>query len=332
MREARYHTMAADGVAHCGLCGHGCAVAPGERGLCRVRENRDGRLYSLVYGLVAAEAADPVEKKPLHHFRPGSRTWSIATMGCNFRCRHCQNHSLSQLGSWRAPAGVARTPDQVVAMALAAGCDSISCTYSEPTIFFEFTEDVGRAAKAAGLANILVSNGFMSAAAKSAAEWLDAANIDIKAFTEEFYRDVCGARLAPVLDTVRRLFDLGVWLEVTTLLIPGHNDDEAELANLARFLVGISPDIPWHLSAFHPAYRLTDAPPTPPETLLRAREIGRAAGLRHIYIGNMLLPGAGDTICPKCGKVVLMRQRFRAAGGKGGACPACGTKIAGRWG
>lgn len=332
-REARYSVKEADGTVQCRLCAHECRIPPGRAGLCRVRENRDGVLHTLNWGLLAAEAADPVEKKPLYHFLPGSRTWSLATMGCNFRCRHCQNHQLSQLASPDSLRGLPRKPEEVIRMAQAADCASLSYTYSEPTVFFEFAEDCGQAARAAGLRNILVSNGFMAAeAAQRAAGWLDAANIDIKAFSDRFYREVCGARLIPVLDTVQRLWALGVWVEATTLLIPGLNDSEQELQGLARFLVGISPDLPWHLSAFHPAYRLLDAPPTPPETLVRAREIGWAAGLRFVYLGNVRLADAGDTLCPGCGRLLIRRLGFGASGpGIAGQCPDCGAVLPGRW-
>ena len=333
MQEALLYTQEGSGL-RCGLCSHHCLIAAGKRGLCQVRENRGNKLYSLVYGLVAAEAADPVEKKPLYHFLPGSRTWSIAAQGCNFSCRHCQNHSLSQLARGQEPAGRPRSAQEVVAMARTKGCQSISYTYSEPAIFFEFAEDCALAAKAQGLANIFVSNGYMSEqAAERAAgsgKWLDAANIDIKAFSETFYREICGARLAPVLETVQLLYKLGVWLEITTLIIPGLNDSAAELHGLAEFIAGISVDIPWHLSAFHPAYKLMDAPRTPVESLLQAREIGRSAGLCYVYLGNVLLAGASDTFCPGCGALLLSRSRY--AGNKPGLearCPSCGRIIAG---
>ena len=298
MHEAILYSKKENGGVCCELCSHHCRIAPGQRGLCAVRENRDGILYSLVYGQVAAEAADPVEKKPLYHFLPGSRTWSIATRGCNFRCRHCQNHTLSQVGPKENPAARQRSPQQVVAMAQAAGCESISYTYSEPTIFFEFAEDCALLAREQGLKNIFVSNGYMSAeAAERAADagkWLDAANIDIKAFSGKFYRDICGAKLAPVLETVQRLHKLGVWLEITTLIIPGLNDGAEELRGLAKFIAGISPDIPWHLSAFHPAYKLMDVPRTPVAALLRARDIGQSAGLRYVYLGNVQIFAAAQ--------------------------------------
>ena len=334
MYEALFYTQEDKGL-RCTLCSHHCLIASGRRGLCAVRENQGGKLYSLVYGKVAAEAVDPVEKKPLYHFMPGSRTWSIATQGCNFRCGHCQNFSLSQLTKAQLPAGRQRSPQEVVAMAQAAGCASISYTYSEPTIFFEFAEDCALAAKEKGLANIFVSNGYMSELAVERAagsgKWLDAANIDIKAFSEQFYREICGAKLAPVLETVQRLHALGVWLEITTLIIPGLNDSEGEIQDLAAFIAGISPDIPWHLSAFHPAYKLTDAPRTPPATLLRAREIGLSAGLHYVYLGNVQLPGANDTICPGCGAVCISRQggQTRIPQSADLRCPVCRKKLAG---
>ncbi len=334
MHEARLYTTKENGLVRCELCSHYCFITPGRRGLCAVRENRDGSLYSLVYGQVAAEAADPVEKKPLYHFLPGSRTWSIATRGCNFRCRHCQNHTLSQLGPRENPAARLRSPQEIVAMAQAAGCQSISYTYSEPTIFFEFAEDCGLLARKQGLKNILVSNGYMSAeATERAATWLDAANIDIKAFSENFYQRICGARLAPVLETVQRLHSQGVWIEITTLVIPGLNDSEKELQQLAEFIASISPDIPWHLSAFHPAYKLTDIPRTSLEILLKAREIGQAAGLRYVYLGNVLLAGAGDTHCPSCGKTAIQRGGYQIVFNTyaAGTCRNCGFKVAGGW-
>ena len=337
MHEALFYTQEDKGL-RCTLCSHHCLIASGRRGLCRVRENQDGTLYSLVYGQVAAEAADPVEKKPLYHFLPGSRTWSIATQGCNFSCQHCQNYSLSQLAREQMPAGRQRSPQEVVAMAQDSGCASISYTYSEPTMFFEFAEDCGLAAKEQGLANIFVTNGYMSSQAAERAAgpvtgWLDAANIDIKAFSDKFYREICGAKLAPVLETVQRLHALGVWLEITTLIIPGLNDSEEELQRLAEFIAGISPDIPWHLSAFHPAYKLTDTPRTPVDSLLQAREIGLRAGLRYVYLGNVQLPGASDTLCPGCGAVCISRQGGQGPQGKclAGTCSTCGFELAGRW-
>ena len=223
-------------------------------------------------------------------------------------------------------------------MAQDSGCASISYTYSEPTMFFEFAEDCGLAAKEQGLANIFVTNGYMSSQAAERAAgpvtgWLDAANIDIKAFSDKFYREICGAKLAPVLETVQRLHALGVWLEITTLIIPGLNDSEGEIQDLAAFIAGISPDNPWHLSAFHPAYKLTDAPRTPPATLLRAREIGLSTGLHYVYLGNVQLPGANDTLCPGCGAVCISRQGGQGQQGKclAGTCSTCGFELAGRW-
>lgn len=336
MHEALFYTPENKGL-RCSLCSHHCLIAAGGRGLCKVRQNQGGKLYSLVYGMVAAEAADPVEKKPLYHFLPGSRTWSIATQGCNFSCRHCQNYSLSQVARGGQPVGRMRSAQEVVAMAQEAGCESISYTYSEPTIFFEFAEDCALAAKEQGLANIFVSNGYMSgqAAERAAAgggKWLDAANIDIKAFSEKFYREICGAKLAPVLETIERLHSLGVWLEITTLIIPGLNDRQQELRGLAKFIAAISPDIPWHLSAFHPAYKLTDAPCTPVDSLLQAREIGLSTGLHYVYLGNVQLPGASDTICPDCGEVLAVRSGLSGKQSRlVSKCSSCGRAIAGRF-
>lgn len=328
-----------DEVVQCRLCSHFCVVKPGQRGLCGVRENRDGRLYTLVYGLPAAMNVDPVEKKPLYHFLPGSRIFSLGTMGCNLSCSFCQNASLSQpprLG--QRVTGHRAGPEALVAAALDSGSKSIAYTYSEPTVFFELVEDTARLALSRGLKNVLVTNGFMSpecleACGSAETGLIQAANVDLKAFTEEFYEKQCGARLKPVLENVKHMRALGWWLEVTTLLIPGLNDGDAELAELAGFIAReLGADTPWHLSRFHPDYKLTDRPVTPSETLLRARAAGRAAGLRFVYIGNASGPGYGDTLCPACGALVLARDGFRAQGGlPGGRCPACTAAIPGVW-
>nr|WP_232362513.1 AmmeMemoRadiSam system radical SAM enzyme [Desulfogranum mediterraneum] len=322
-------------VVVCGLCNHRCTIPPGRRGICGVRENRDGTLVSLVYGKVVAEHVDPIEKKPLFHFLPGSRSYSLATMGCNFRCLHCQNFDIAQapqLGDGTI-SGQPRTPEEIVARARAEACASISYTYVEPTIFYEFSRDCAELARRAGLANVYVSNGYMSPeAAREIASWLDAINIDIKAFTDDFYKKVCRARLQPVLDNVRLFHQLGVWVEVTTLIIPGLNDSDAELKGIARFLYDLDPAIPWHVSAFRPAYRMTDRPPTSAEQLARAHRIGVESGLHHVYQGN--IPGEGeDTICPSCGGTVLARYGFMLKGQAPakGQCPHCAAVLAGVW-
>jgi pyruvate formate lyase activating enzyme len=331
--EAMLYRRLEEGWVECRLCAHHCRIAPGKRGICGVRENRDGTLVTRVYDKVIARHVDPIEKKPLFHVLPGSRSYSIATPGCNFRCRHCQNYEISQMPREREHiVGEPHPPAAIVAAARAAECASIAYTYTEPTIYFELAWDTARRARAAGLLNLFVSNGFMSAAAAATiSPLLDAINIDIKAFTEHFYREVCGARLAPVLETVERLHNAGVWVEITTLIIPGYNDDPDELREIAAFIAGLSVDIPWHVTGFYPCYQLTDAPPTPVATLKRAQEIGLDAGLRYVYEGNR--PGAGgeNTYCPACGRILIERYGFsirRHWLQPGGMCP-CGAKIAG---
>ncbi len=319
---------------HCYLCAHHCRIGPGGLGKCGVRENQDGVLYTLVYGCPISTAVDPIEKKPLFHFLPGTSTYSLATVGCNFTCSFCQNAEISQMPADQGRVvGKPMTPETVVAGALATGCRSISYTYTEPTIFYEYARDCARLATAEGLKNVFVTNGFMTAEMLADIDGhLHAANVDLKSFSDEFYRSLTGARLKPVLDSIRRLHAMGVWLEVTTLLIPGRNDDDAELRGLAEFLVSVSPDIPWHVSRFWPTYRLMDAPATPVSTVEKAVRIGRDAGLRYVYGGNVPGHSSESTQCPECGSVVMERagnslKRDRTAGGR---CPECGCQIAGR--
>jgi pyruvate formate lyase activating enzyme len=315
MEALLYSPLENNGV-RCALCAHRCKIEVGARGLCQVRENRDGRLVSLVYGKLIAQHVDPIEKKPLYHMLPGSLAYSIATVGCNFKCRFCQNADIAQMPSDHqgAVVGTAVTPDSVVADAIAKGCASIAYTYTEPTIFFEFALDVARLAREAGLRNIFVTNGYMTGEALAMLlPVLDAANVDLKSFSDDFYQQTCGARLAPVKKTLRRMKDGGVLVEVTTLLIPGHNDAPEELETLARFLAEeLGPETPWHISRFHPTYRMTDRAQTPVETLEMARKIGLAAGLRYVYIGNVPGSGGENTICPDCRNIVINRFQYRS--------------------
>ncbi len=322
----------ADNWVRCDLCAHRCRIPPGKKGICGVRVNRDGALYSLVYGRAIAAHVDPMEKKPLYHFLPGSLIFSIATAGCNFHCEFCQNWDISQMarGDRGQIAGESFPPDQVVAAARRSGCRSIAYTYSEPTIFFEYAYDVALLAHQNGLKNVFVTNGYQTPETIELMKGvIDAANVDLKAFRDATYRAVCGARLQPVLDAIQLLHRAGVWVEVTTLVVPGQNDGDAELRDIARFVASVSRDMPWHISRFHPDYRMLDRAATPRGTLLRAAEIGRDEGLRYVYVGN--LPGTGheDTHCPACGQVVIQRLGYSVRSAlKGQACPYCGERLA----
>jgi pyruvate formate lyase activating enzyme len=334
MKEAMFYDKLEEKKVLCRLCHHHCHIASGKRGLCGVRENLDGVLFSLVYGKVVAEHIDPIEKKPLFHFQPGSFSYSIATMGCNFRCEHCQNYEISQYPHTQAEiTGNQRTPAAIVDAAVMAGCSSISYTYVEPTIFYEFAFDCAQLAQQRGLKNVFVSNGYMGKeVTHDLAGVLDAINIDIKAFTEKFYKQVCKAQLAPVLENVRLMHELGVWVEITTLVIPGLNDSPDELRDIARFIKSVDPGIPWHVTAFHPTFKMLDRQPTPPQLLQRARAIGYEEGLRFVYSGN--IPGAGgeDTICPACQTVLVKRFGFQSSNLlANGRCSSCGEMIAGVW-
>ena len=336
MQEARFYEKKEEGKVHCHLCAHECKIDPGKRGLCHVRENQEGSLFTLVYGMVVAENIDPIEKKPLFHFLPGSRSYSIATAGCNFMCLHCQNYDISQFPKkhgGKIP-GMARSPEAIVREAKANRCATISYTYTEPTIFLEFAQDTARLAQEQGIKNVFVSNGFMTAeSAKALAEVIEGDNIDLKSFRDDFYRKVCKARLQPVLDTIERLKRAGVWIEVTTLIIPGHNDSVEELTEIAQFIKGVGPEIPWHVSAFHPTYQMMDRPRTAAEILLKAREIGLTAGLRYVYTGNIPGQGGENTYCYSCGEVLIERLGFAIKGFilQDGKCPKCQTAIDGVW-
>ncbi len=335
MKQALFQQPQSDRKVLCGLCSHRCLIPDGKRGICSVRENRGGILYSLVYDKVIAQNVDPIEKKPLFHFLPGSTSYSIATPGCNFRCLHCQNADISQLPRDRSGLILGRDipPESLVDQARQHRCASISYTYTEPTIYFELAYDTAKAAAAAGIRNIFVSNGYITPEAlKTIAPVLDAANIDLKGFSQEFYRSVCGARLEPVLEAIRLYKKLGIWIEITTLIIPGHNDSEVELRRIAEFIRSVGEEIPWHVSRFHPTYKLLDQPLTPVATLERARQIGLEAGLRYVYQGNV--PGEGeDTLCWNCKKTIIKRVGFsiRENSLQNGECSHCGVSVDGVW-
>ncbi|HNW93761.1 MAG TPA: AmmeMemoRadiSam system radical SAM enzyme [bacterium] len=324
-----------DGTAVvCELCPHACRLADGQRGRCGVRQATPDGLVSLNDGVLAAAADDPVEKKPFYHFLPGSRIFSVAAPGCNFTCRQCQNYHLSDDPRRDGVIGRRVAAAQVVAAAEHAGCPAVAYTYSEPTVWFEFMLAMARAARARGLRNAVVSNAYISPAAQAELlPLLDAANYDLKSFGDDTYRTVYGGTLAPVLATITAAVRAGVWVEVTTLVIPGINDSDGELRDIACWLADLSPEVPWHLSAFFPTHRLTDREATPAATLTRARAIGRAAGLRFVYTGNIRDDEGGTTYCPGCGAAVITRDGFRvtACRLREGRCAACGGVLAGRW-
>lgn len=332
MKEAMFYERLGEGKVRCFLCAQHCTISPGKRGICAVRENIDGTLYSLVYGKIIARHIDPIEKKPLFHFYPGSRSYSIATVGCNFRCLHCQNYDISQYPKiYPDIPGEEMTPEDVVREAEITGCESISYTYTEPTIFFEFAYDCARLAWEKGIKNVFVSNGYTSPeATRTIAPYLDGNNIDLKG-DDNFYKKVAGARLQPVLDTIRLMKELGVWVEVTTLIIPTYNDSDEFLRWAADFIRSVDPSMPWHVTQFYPTYKLTDQPRTPISTLRRARDIGLKAGLKYVYEGNVPGEGGENTYCPACGELLIERFGFSLTTikMKDSKCSNCGTKIEG---
>jgi len=334
MKEAMFYRPLAGGDIRCNLCNHQCKIKEGERGICGVRQNRGGKLYSLVYGKIVAEHIDPIEKKPLFHFLPGSEAFSIGTVGCNFHCKHCQNADISQYAQKHKGdiIGRDRTPEQIVAAAKSAGCKSMAYTYNEPTVFYEFAFDTALLAEKEGIRSVFVSNGYMTSdAARHIAPRLDAINIDLKGFNNKSYKEVCGARLKPVLKMIELMKELDVWLEVTTLIIPGLNDGEQELRDIARFVKGVGAEVPWHVSQFYPAYKLMDRPVTPVATVRRAREIGMEEGLYYVYEGNVPGEGGENTYCYACGAVLIKRYglSLRQNRLRDGKCPECGTTIEG---
>lgn len=330
MKEALFYDLQGDKV-RCSLCPHFCLLGEAKKGICGVRVNKGGKLWTEVYGRIIAAHLDPVEKKPLFHFLPGTKTFSIATPGCNFQCPFCQNWEISQIVD-----GIDKieevSPEDVVNAGLKTGANSISYTYTEPTIFFEFAMDTGIRARKMGLKNIFVTNGYISTSALSSAEsFLDAANVDLKSFREEFYKKMCKGKLYPVLDAIKWMKKHGIWVEITTLLIPNENDDPSELRDITRFIFELGDTTPWHISRFHPDYKFLSLHPTSPEVLYRAYEIGKSEGLKFVYIGN--LPGTDkeNTYCPFCGKVVLRRRGFTITekNMEEERCVYCGQKIDG---
>jgi len=333
MQEAMLYKELEDQRVACYLCNHHCQIADTQFGICGMRQNQAGKLYTHAYGEVIAANIDPIEKKPLYHFLPGTTSFSIATPGCNFRCDFCQNWQISQVSQKKGQgrSNYQLLPDEVVREAKSSACQSISYTYTEPTIFFEYAYDTSMLAKKGGLFNVFVTNGYMTAEAlETIAPYLDACNVDLKSFREDFYKNTCHGHLEPVLESIRCLKRLNIWVELTTLVVPELNDSEEELSQIARFISEIDVNIPWHISRFHPDYKLTDSQITPLETLNKAYSLGKKAGLRYIYIGN--IPGESpQTVCPSCNQILVRRQGFRLLDNnvRDSRCSQCGERVAG---
>ncbi len=335
MKEALLYEKLADKKVICNLCNHNCHIPENSRGICGVRENKGGVLYTLVYDRVIARHLDPIEKKPLFHFLPGSGSYSIATPGCNLRCSFCQNSDISQMPvNSKVLSGERISPEDIVNEALKVNAETIAYTYTEPTIFFELAKETAVIAASKGLRNVFISNGYMSEKClEELSGCLHGANIDLKAFSDDFYRKQCGARLEPVLNTIKILAKMGIWIEITTLLIPGLNDSEEELTKLAEFIKTQNADIPWHISRFHPAYKMNNISPTPADRLIRAKQIGYSAGLRYVYTGNMPGEEGEKTCCHNCGNLLIDRYGFTVNFNNinKGHCPRCKVYIPGVW-
>jgi pyruvate formate lyase activating enzyme len=334
MKPALLYEKVDQGKVKCLVCAHHCVINEGGLGVCRVRKNVKGELFSLNYDKVAATHPDPIEKKPLYHCLPASTSFSIAAMGCNFKCTFCQNHSLSVITAERQIYGKNISPEELVRQALTYDSKTIAYTYSEPTIYFELMLETARIARENGLKNVMVTNGYMSRESFDMMRpYLDAANIDLKAFSEDFYKTYSSARLAPVLETIKRMNESGVWVELTTLLIPGLNDDEAEIKQLIDFIVGVDENIPWHVSRFFPQYKLTDAPITPTGSIFHCLETAKVKGLRYLYGGNISGDEWSHTHCHNCGALLIERAGYytRMINMTDGQCGNCQTRIPGIW-
>ncbi len=332
MKKAILFKKLKDKTIRCLACSHYCSIKENNVGICSVRKNIKGSLYLMVYNKPCSIAIDHIEKKPLFHFLPGTSILSLGTIGCNFKCGFCQNWSMSQQRNDYGNNNI--TPKQIIGMAVKNNAPSIAFTYNEPTIFMEYAYDIARLAKKNSIKTVFVTNGYESKESLLLiSKYLDAMNIDLKSFNEEFYMNLCRAKLKPVLETIKLAHKLGIWIEITTLIIPGKNDSLKELKNIADFISSISSSIPWHVTAFHPDYRLLDCHATTPETLLKALKIGKAAGLKYVYTGNILLNEYETTVCPNCNKDIIKRKFMQTISNKlnSGKCPDCKTKIEGIW-
>ncbi len=332
--EARFYSKLKGGKTICGLCPHGCIIDSGERGLCGVRENRDGILYSLVYGLPCSIHLDPIEKKPFFHFLPGSSSLSISTVGCNMTCKFCQNWQISQ----SSPEDLDTdhlSPESVAARASTLGARSISFTYGEPVVFYEYMTDIALSARDRELYSAVVTNGYYSPdAIRQLCGLVNAVKIDLKSFSESYYRDICGATLQPVLESMKIIRDSGTWMEIVYLMVPGLNDSREEIEQMARWIVDeLGMDVPVHISRFFPQYRLANLPPTPLSSLESAHGIMRDAGVRYVYLGNLPDHRSMSTYCHSCGKKIISRKGYRISSISlnNGNCGFCGEEIPGIW-
>lgn len=327
--EALFYAREGDKV-RCSLCPHSCLISDGKRGICGVRENRNGKLYSLIYGKASSIHPDPIEKKPLFHFFPGSTSISFGSVGCNLSCLHCQNYSISRAKVDRFEM-IDITPEDVVRHAVSAGARSVSWTYNEPTIWHEFTADASRVAHQAGLKTNYVTNGYIQEEPlRSLKGLIDAMNIDVKGFRESFYKEICGGKLAPVLGACQLAVELGIHVELTYLIIPQHNDSQTEIDEFCRWVVdSLKPNVPLHFSVFHPDHKLTGVPRTPDKTMSMAYERAVKAGVQFVYLGNMWAGDRDDTFCPKCGTRAVEREGFwvRSMNMKDGRCANCGADL-----
>jgi pyruvate formate lyase activating enzyme len=333
IKEAMLYEKLESGQVRCKLCAHRCAIKPDRRGVCGVRENKDGVLYSLVYGTLIAENIDPIEKKPFFHVYPASKSYSIATVGCNFNCEFCQNHDISQMPrSTRMITGEDFLPAEIVARGKKSGSKTIAYTYTEPTIYFELAYDTAKIAVENGLKNVFVTNGFMTPETiETIAPYLTAANVDLKSFRDEFYKKLCGARLNPVLESLKKMKGLGIWVEITTLLIPTLNGNDEELKDIAQFIAGLGKETPWHISRFHPQFKMLNVPVTSISSLHKAVEIGKQAGLKYVYSGNVPGDEGENTKCFNCGNLLIERCGFKIVSITltGNKCSKCGTELEG---
>jgi pyruvate formate lyase activating enzyme len=333
MKEAMLYEKLEGGAVRCHLCQHRCRIEEGKNGVCGVRENQKGVLCSLVYEKAVATHVDPIEKKPLFHFQPGTLSFSLATVGCNFRCVFCQNSDIAHMPHDEGRIiGREVSPKRIVESALQEGCKSISYTYTEPTIFFEYAYDTARLAQEAGLKNVFVSNGYMTPEAiKTIAPFLDGINVDLKAFDKNVYHKYMGADLEKMKESISSIYNAGIWMEITTLIVPTINDNMEQITGIVGFIKDLSPDIPWHISRFHPSYKFTSVPPTPVEKMRMARDIGKEKGLHYIYLGNIWGENGEDTSCHHCGKLLIKRFGFSVMENKivNNKCPGCDHVIPG---